>query len=164
MSNKKLLWAPWRIEYITSEKEKGCIFCNKPKENRDEENLILFRGKKGFVIMNRFPYNSGHLMVVPYTHKMNFEDLDEEELLELGKLIQISIKVLKEAMNPDAFNVGLNLGKTAGAGIEEHLHYHIVPRWNGDTNFMPVISDTRIVPESLENTYKKLKKIFKKYE
>ncbi len=158
------LWAPWRIDYILGEKETGCIFCKKPKEYNDKDNLILFRGKKSFVIMNRYPYNSGHLMVVPYTHKKDIEDLEDEEILEMGKLIKICIKVLKKVMKPDAFNIGVNIGKVAGAGIEEHIHYHIVPRWNGDTNFMPVISNTRVIPEALEKTYEKLKEEFKNYE
>ncbi len=157
----KLLWAPWRIEYIEKEKEKGCIFCIKPKQNNDKENLILYRGDYSFVIMNRYPYNSGHLMIVPYKHKKDFELLDDNEIIEINRLIKISIKILKKVMNPDAFNIGINLGKSAGAGIDEHLHYHIVPRWNGDTNFMPVISDTRVVPEALERTYDKLVEHFK---
>ena len=164
MTEKNLLWAPWRIEYIEGEKEGVCIFCEKPKQTDDLNNLILFRASLSFIIMNKYPYNSGHLMVVPYEHKKDFEYLTDEELLEMNKLLKISIKVLKKVMNPDAFNIGLNLGKSAGAGIDEHLHFHIVPRWNGDTNFMPVISNTRVVPESLERTYKKLKKEFEKYE
>ena len=164
MTDRNLLWAPWRIEYIEGEKEKGCIFCEKPKQNDDLNNLILLRGSLSFIIMNKYPYNSGHLMVVPYEHKKDFEYLTDEELLEMNRLIKISIKVLKKVMNPDAFNIGINLGKSAGAGIDEHLHFHIVPRWNGDTNFMPVISNIRVVPEALERTYKKLKKEFEKYE
>ncbi len=157
---KKVLWAPWRIDYILSEKETGCIFCKKPGENNDLENLILYRGKFSFVIMNRYPYNSGHLMVVPYRHVSEFEELGDNELLDVNKLLRFSISILKKEMNPDGFNVGLNLGKAAGAGIDEHLHYHIVPRWIGDTNFMPVFSDTRVVPQSLKDTYANLKKHF----
>ncbi len=162
--NKQPLWAPWRIEYIVGEKEKGCIFCNRIKQKEDEKNLILYRAEFSFIIMNRYPYNSGHLMIVPYEHKGDYEDLNDNEILEMGKLIKLSIKVLREVMNPEAFNIGLNLGKPAGAGVEEHLHYHVVPRWNGDTNFMPVISNTRVIPEALSSTYKKLKKAFLKYE
>ena len=164
MNRRNLLWAPWRIQYIENEKDKGCIFCIKPKEKNDKENLILFRSSHSFVIMNKFPYNSGHLMVVPYEHKKDFEYLTDNELMDINNLIKISIKVLRKVMNPDAFNIGLNLGKCAGAGIDEHLHYHIVPRWNGDTNFMPVISDTRVVPEAIERTYEKLKSEFQKNE
>ncbi len=155
-----LLWAPWRIDYILSEKEKGCIFCNKPKENNDFENLILFRGIYSFVIMNRYPYNSGHLMVVPYRHISQLENLDDKEMLEVNKILRFSISILKKIMNPDGFNIGINLGKAAGAGIDEHLHYHIVPRWVGDTNFMPVFSDTRVVPQTLQDTYMNLKESF----
>ena len=161
---EKLLWAPWRIEYIEGEEENYCIFCVKPKEEDDEKNLILYRGKYSFVIMNRYPYNSGHLMIVPYAHKKDFEELNDDEILDINRLLKISIKVLKNVMHPDAFNIGLNLGKQAGAGIDEHLHYHIVPRWSGDTNFMPVISNTRVVPEALNRTYKKLKEKFENYE
>ena len=152
------LWAPWRIDYILSEKEEGCIFCKKISENKDEENLILHRGKSSFLIFNKFPYNCGHLMSVPYRHIGNFEDLSEEELLEMNLLVKTAIKLIKRNMSPDGFNVGLNIGKVAGAGIDEHLHIHIVPRWGGDTNFMPVISDTRVVPQSLNETFKILKK------
>ena len=155
-----LLWAPWRIDYILSEKEKGCIFCNKPKEDNDFENLILFRGIYSFVIMNRYPYNSGHLMVVPYRHISQLENLDDKEMLEVNKILRFSISILKKIMNPDGFNIGINLGKAAGAGIDEHLHYHIVPRWVGDTNFMPVFSDTRVVPQTLQDTYMNLKESF----
>ncbi len=162
----KLLWAPWRIEYIENndkEKEKGCIFCEKPKQDKDRENLILLRGNYSFIIMNRYPYNSGHLMIVPYEHKNDFEMLNNDEIIDINNLMKISIKVLKDVMKPDAFNIGINIGKTAGAGIDEHLHYHIVPRWNGDTNFMPVIFDTRVVPEALFRTYDKLKEKIEKY-
>lgn len=152
------LWAPWRIDYILSEKEEGCIFCKKPKEDTDEKNLILYRSELSFIIFNRYPYNSGHLMVVPYRHISDFTLLKDEEIIDMNNLIKLCLKILKENMNPDGFNVGLNLGKAAGAGIDEHLHYHIVPRWVGDTNFMPVFSDTRVVPQSLSETYKILKK------
>ncbi len=161
----KLLWAPWRIEYIEKDKEEeqGCIFCEKPKQNKDRENLILLRSDYSFIIMNRYPYNSGHLMIVPYEHKKDFEMLNNDEIIDINNLIRIAIKVLKDVMKPDAFNIGINLGKSAGAGIDEHLHYHIVPRWNGDTNFMPVIFDTRVVPEALFRTYDKLKEKIEKY-
>ena len=153
----KLLWAPWRIEYIKHEKPDGCIFCKAISENKDSENLILWRGKLAFVIMNKFPYNNGHLMVAPYRHIGRFEELTVEELTEIGVLIQKSIKVLRKVMSPDGFNIGINMGKVAGAGVEDHIHVHIVPRWNGDTNFMPVITDTRVIPQSLQDTYKELK-------
>jgi ATP adenylyltransferase len=156
----KAIWAPWRIEYITKEGGEGCIFCEKPTEEKDRENLILYRGSTCFIMMNRYPYSNGHLMVVPYRHINNFSDLNEGERLDL-----INITILgKEALsitNADGFNVGMNLGKIAGAGIEDHIHFHIVPRWNGDTNFMPVIGDTKVIPEYLDQTYLKLFEEFK---
>jgi len=152
------LWAPWRIEYILSEKEEGCLFCRVISEDRDDENLILYRGEKAYIILNKYPYNNGHLMIVPYRHVPNIEDLDDDELLEICRLTTLSIKLLKHVMKPEGFNIGANIGKAAGAGIEEHFHLHIVPRWVGDTNFMPIISDTKVVVEAIKETYKKLKK------
>ncbi|ACS33425.1 HIT family protein [Thermococcus gammatolerans] len=154
----KILWAPWRIEYIRSPKHKGCIFCDFPRENRDRERLILYRGEHSFVIMNNYPYNPGHVMIAPYRHIGRWEDLRDEELLEIMKLSQLMIRAIKKAMNPDGFNMGVNLGRVAGAGIDDHVHLHIVPRWNGDTNFMPVIADTKVIPESLQEAYDELKK------
>ncbi len=154
----KVLWAPWRIEYIRSPKHDGCIFCDFPKENRDRERLILHRGKHSFVIMNNYPYNPGHVMIAPYRHVGKWEELTDEELLEIMRLSQLMIKAIKRAMNPDGFNMGVNLGRVAGAGIDDHVHLHIVPRWNGDTNFMPVVADTKVIPESLQEAYDELKK------
>jgi len=156
----KVLWAPWRMSYIGSIKKHGCIFCEKPKENRDKENLILYRGEKCFIIMNRYPYNNGHLMIAPYRHVGDLEALDEDEMIETMKLLKLSIKALKEAYHPDGFNIGVNIGRAAGAGVKGHIHFHIVPRWVGDTNFMPVFSETKIIPEYLEETYEKLLKHF----
>ena len=154
----KQLWAPWRIKYILMEKPQGCIFCEKPKENKDKENYILYRGKTAFIILNAFPYNSGHLMIAPYRHVPSLEHLNDEELLEISKLITLSLKFIRRAMNPDGFNIGVNIGRAAGAGIEEHVHVHVVPRWVGDTNFMPVLADTKVIPEALDATYDKLKR------
>ena len=154
----KIMWAPWRIEYIRSPKHDGCIFCDFPKENRDKERLILYRGKHCFIIMNNYPYNPGHVMIAPYRHVGRWEDLTDYELLEMMQLSQLMIKALKKTMNPQGFNMGVNLGRVAGAGIDDHVHLHIVPRWNGDTNFMPVIADTKVIPESLEEAYDELKK------
>ena len=154
------LWAPWRIEYIIGPKEPGCIFCNRVNRNQDREDLILFRGKRAFVIMNKYPYNNGHLMIVPYKHTSALEELDQEDVLELHQLLVFSQKNLQALMNPQGFNIGLNIGQCAGAGIKEHLHYHIVPRWNGDVNFMPVFSDTKVINEFLLESYNKLKKYF----
>lgn len=157
----KKLWAPWRMKYITGEtgkESKGCIFCLKPKEKKDKDNFILIRGKRAFVMMNIFPYNNGHLMIAPYRHVGNFASLNDEELLEMMHLAQACQNAMKKAMKPQGFNLGFNLGRVAGAGIEDHLHLHLVPRWNGDTNFMPVLADTKIVSEALDDTFKKLKK------
>lgn len=144
----------------TADRQQGCIFCEKPKEQRDRENLIVARFERCFVILNAFPYNNGHLMVVPYRHVPSLLNLTDEELAELMKVTQISERVLRQALNPHGFNIGLNLGRCAGAGIEEHLHIHIVPRWHGDTNFMPVIADTKVLPELLSQTYEKLQPLF----
>lgn len=159
MSSNRPLWAPWRIDFIRGEKEKDCFLCNNEQINPDsqEETLIVHRGKTCFVIVNRYPYNSGHMMIVPYRHIGDIEKLTAEERHELMDLCIDCKKVLKVAMQPDAFNVGFNLGNAAGAGLAEHLHMHIVPRWNGDTNFMPVLADTRCVPEAIEKTAKILR-------
>ena len=135
----------------------GCIFCKKPAEEKDEENFILYRGKRVFVLMNIYPYNNGHLMVAPYRHIGDFNGLDDEELLEMMQVVKRCLEILREKMNPNGFNIGMNLGRVAGAGFEEHLHIHIVPRWNGDTNFMPVLADTKVIPISLREAYKLLK-------
>ncbi len=152
------IFAPWRIRYILAPKPKECVFCSYPKLNDDKKALILYRGKSCFIIMNRNPYNPGHVMVCPYRHVPSTEDLNEEEMLESVKLVNLSLKAARRAMNPDGFNIGVNIGKVAGAGIAEHLHIHVVPRWNGDTSFMPVLADVQIIPEALEETYEKLKK------
>ena len=151
------LWAPWRMEYIQRAPDSNCILCQKPRESNDEANFILYRGKHSFIILNAFPYNPGHLMVAPYRHIANLQDLADEEAKELFDIIKKGLELLKEAMEPMGFNVGLNLGKAAGAGIAEHIHTHIVPRWQGDTNFMPVLSDTKVLSEALLSTYRKLK-------
>jgi len=151
------IWAPWRIEYILMEKATGCILCQKPKQKNDASNFILYRGDKNFVIMNSFPYNPGHLMIAPYRHVANLDELTNEELHEHIEIVSRSIKVLRQLFNPGGFNLGINMGKAAGAGIEDHVHTHIVPRWQGDTNFMPIISDTKVIPEALAETYDRLK-------
>ena len=154
------IWAPWRIEYIQMEKPKGCIFCNKPKQNNDEPNYILYRGENNFVILNAYPYNPGHLMIAPYRHIASLEELTDEELKEHFEIARWSTKILREVFNPGGFNLGINLGKVAGAGIDDHFHTHIVPRWQGDTNFTPVIANVRVLPEALSETYHKLKEKF----
>jgi len=155
------IWAPWRMKYILSDKVEGCIFCEKVAEEDDENNLILYRGGSCFLILNTFPYNCGHLMVVPYRHIGEVEKLEESESLELMRLTQLSVQTLKSILNPEGFHLGMNLGRVSGAGVEGHLHIHIVPRWNGDTNFMPLLADTKVLSESLRETYKKLVQGFK---
>jgi ATP adenylyltransferase len=151
------LWAPWRVEYIERHVESGCILCQKPREDNDEANLILHRGQHNFIIMNAFPYNPGHLMVAPYRHIAHLQNLTEQEAKEHFDIVKKGLRLLKEVMKPAGFNIGLNLGKVAGAGIAEHLHSHIVPRWQGDTNFMPVLSDTKVMSEGLSALYGKLR-------
>jgi len=157
----QILWAPWRLKYIKGSKEKGCFLCKNLKSKQDRKNLILYRGERAFVILNRYPYNSGHLMIAPVKHTADFTDLSDGELLEIMKLTTRSIEVLKKVLKPMGFNIGVNLGRVAGAGLEDHLHFHVVPRWNGDTNFMPVNFDTKVMPQLLDETYEILKKSFK---
>ena len=154
------LWCPWRIEYILGAKPDSCVFCIPQTTEEDEQRLILYRGKYNFVIMNKFPYNSGHLMVTPYRHIMDICLLDKDESVEHFELIQKCSAVLREAFNPHGLNIGLNLGEAAGAGIREHLHSHLVPRWNGDSSFMAVLDEVRVMPEHLSCTYKKLQPFF----
>jgi len=149
----KLLWAPWRIEYIRNEKPQVCIFCLGDQSDRDRDNLVLSRSSSSFVMLNRYPYSNGHLLAAPYRHVAEPGGLTDEEVLDLFGLIKVSCAVLTAAASPQGFNIGMNLGKAAGAGVEDHLHFHIVPRWNGDTNFMSVIADLRVMPENLAATY-----------
>ena len=152
----KTLWAPWRMEYILGPKSPECLFCVKPREHKDRENLILYRGGRAYVIMNKYPYNNGHLMVVPYAHSSSFDNLPDADLFDIMKLVRFSIDCLTKAFHPEGFNVGVNIGEVAGAGIEEHLHMHIVPRWAGDLNFMTSIGEIRVIPEHIIDTYDKL--------
>ena len=147
------LWAPWRISYILGEKEAKCLFCRVAEEDDDARNLVLHRGRLAYVIMNLYPYNSGHLMVAPYRHVSELEALSGEEAAEVMELTQRCVVVLKKALAPQALNAGLNLGEIAGSSIKEHLHMHIVPRWQGDNNFMPVLADIHVVPQALAETY-----------
>lgn len=155
------LWAPWRIDYILKQKDEGCIFCIKPAENNDKKNLVLHRDKHCFVIMNYYPYNNGHLLVVPYRHIAELTDLSEIENKDLMDLLSRCVEVLKQKMSPHGFNIGMNLGTVAGAGVKDHLHFHIVPRWNGDTNYMPIFGHTKVISEALEKTWEKLREGFK---
>ncbi len=147
------LWAPWRMKYLRSDHSEGCIFCQKAAEDRDRENYILFRGRRCYILLNLYPYSNGHLMVAPYEHLPSLEDLAEETLAEMMCLVSKALTLLRRAVNPAGFNVGANIGKAAGAGFDDHVHIHIVPRWHGDTNFMPVLADTRVIPEFLDDTY-----------
>jgi ATP adenylyltransferase len=162
----KHLFSPWRSVYIKTFSEKNrsheCLFCRMRKETTDAENLIIWRGKFCFVVLNRFPYNSGHLMIVPYRHTSRFVKISSEEHKEIMMVTGKCIKALENISKPQGFNFGANLGRTAGAGIDKHVHFHLVPRWNGDTNFMPAIAETKVVSEEIRRTWKMLKKEIKK--
>ncbi len=153
-----IMWAPWRMAYIAAEKDHGyegpaCVFCDLPAERDDERTYILHRGRLAFLIMNLYPYNNGHLMAVPYAHVDSLRLLDAETLTEMVQLVQRAQAVVADAMRPQGFNVGVNEGRAAGAGIADHVHMHLVPRWVGDTNFMPALGDTRVMPQHLDETY-----------
>lgn len=158
----RTLWAPWRMDYITGPKTPGCVFCNVLAEgdSRSEENLVLRFDRLAFVIMNRFPYAHGHIMVVPRRHVAALEQLPEDERAALFQLLVAAQSTLKRALAPQGMNIGMNLGQVAGAGIEDHVHIHIVPRWTGDTNFMPLFADVKVMPEHLDETRRKLAEPF----
>ena len=156
------LWAPWRIDYIKSEKEKGCIFCDKPAEGDDHSMLILYRGENSFVIMNLYPYNNGHLMIAPYQHADSTHKLNCSSRSEIMELADQIMTIQKNIMNADGFNYGANIGYSGGAGIADHIHFHIVPRWTGDTNFMPVLGHTKVQMQGLQETYNDLRPHFDK--
>lgn len=159
------LWSPWRSQYIDTFKEEpaeslpGSLFTRILNEKDDRKNYLLYRGKNAFIIMNLYPYNSGHLMIVPYIEAREMSELNNETRLEMFSLLELGINALKEVMKPHGFNIGANLGRVAGAGIDDHLHFHIVPRWNGDTNFMPVLNDVKVISEEMGRTYDKLKAV-----
>lgn len=165
------MWSPWRSEYIESFKEKTgkrtrkkrnqSFFVDAWKSDDDDKHLVVWRGKHCFVIMNRYPYNSGHLMIVPYRQTGDFQDLTPEELGEMMSTVQRCLRALNTTMHPHGFNFGANLGRVSGAGVDDHVHFHIVPRWNGDTNFMPVLADTKVISEDMRKTLKKLQKAFR---
>src|SRR4030042_5017695 len=154
------LWSPWRIGYVSdspsSQCADDCIFCANPQEGDDEKLLILHRGRSAYIMMNLYPYNNGHLMICPFRHVSELGELEQAEVMELMELSVLGIEALKREMKPAGFNLGINLGKTAGAGFAGHLHLHIVPRWEGDTNFMPVLADTKVIAENLKAAYKRL--------
>jgi ATP adenylyltransferase len=157
------IYAPWRYKYVSNPDSGGCIFCKATSSDDDRKSGVLFRGKLAFVIMNMYPYNNGHIMVAPYKHTGNFGELSEEEMLEISTMLKKWQEVIRKAMKPDGFNIGMNLGRIAGAGFEDHLHYHLVPRWSGDTNFMPVIGETKVVPMSIDEGYDLLLKTYKQF-
>lgn len=160
------LWTPWRMEYIRSaskaptEGGDGCIFCDKPAEGDDERTYILARSELAFAMLNAYPYNPGHLMVAPLRHTGALQELSGEELLDASRLLQRAVGALQRSAEPHGFNLGMNLGRVAGAGVPGHLHWHVVPRWNGDTNFMSISGETRVLPEMLAETYARLKPLF----
>ena len=155
----KRLWAPWRMEYILQARLPGCFLCEAVHSNNDEENLVLERGNSAFLIMNRYPYNNGHLMVAPYQHADTLEALPHETLAEIMRMCSGACAMLRKALKPHGFNVGLNIGGAAGAGLKEHLHMHILPRWDGDTNFMPTLAQTKVIPQALGELWRQLKEI-----
>jgi ATP adenylyltransferase len=153
------LWAPWRMAYIAPKTATppGCIFCTQPAALRDEEYHILYRGERCYMMLNLYPYSNGHLMIAPYQHVNSIEKLDAGTLAELMAQAKLALRALRLAMHPDGFNMGINEGKVAGAGYDEHMHFHVVPRWNGDTNFMPVLADVKVMPEHLDVVYQQVK-------
>ena len=158
--SREVLWAPWRLNYIVATKdnpEGGCFICRGLADQADRENLVVWRGPQSVVLLNRFPYNNGHLLVAPAAHKATLAELTESEMVDLMHAQRRMIEVLDQVLEPHGYNVGLNLGRVAGAGLPGHLHWHIVPRWNGDTNFMPVVSETRVIVQSLESLYDLMK-------
>ena len=158
------IYAPWRYKYIkeaiSNNSDDGCLFCEAVKKQNDKENLILYRGEQVYVMINKYPYNNGHLMVIPYRHVPDIDKLNDEENLEAMKFLGYSIKVLKDKFSAEGFNIGINIGRIAGAGIAGHIHFHIVPRWSGDTNFMPVLADTKVISQGLEESWDMLKSGF----
>jgi ATP adenylyltransferase len=158
--SEQRLWAPWRLDYIKGPKAEECIFCALPATGDDAASLIVERGERAFVMLNKFPYNNGHVMISPFEHVPSIEELQGDVLLELMELTQRSLAALRGTYGPEGFNIGINQGKIAGAGVEDHVHIHVVPRWSADTNFMPVIGSTRVLPQSLEDSYTALREQF----
>jgi ATP adenylyltransferase len=157
----KHIWSPWRMKYIeTNHKEEGCVFCNAQTRKDGAGNLVAFRGERAFVVLNLYPYTSGHLMVVPFEHVATLEELDATARAEMMELTSQCMTVLKKTYHPQGFNMGANIGEAAGAGVPGHVHIHIVPRWGGDTNFMSTLGETRVLPEAIEDTYKRIREGF----
>jgi ATP adenylyltransferase len=155
------LWSPWRYQYVSkSGPTAGCLFCVKGSEQRDTENYVVHRGQRNFVILNIYPYSTGHLMIAPYEHIASLEPVPEEALDEMMRLARLAEIHLRQVYRPQGFNIGMNLGESAGAGVPGHIHMHVLPRWVGDTNFMTTVGETRVLPESLEVTFEKVKRAF----
>ena len=152
----KVMWAPWRMEYILDPQGDGCFFCKCHRSKQDKKNLIIHRSDHSFLILNKFPYNYAHLMIAPYRHTSDLKKLKGEEKLDVFNLVESATQIVKKASKPDGFNIGINIGLVAGAGVKNHIHLHIVPRWNGDTNFMPMLAETKVMPQHLEATYNAL--------
>jgi len=163
--NRKILFAPWRmkyVEYVAIEPKRGCFLCEAARSKDDEKNFVLCRTDNALVMLNLFPYNTGHLLIAPYRHVGDVLLLNREECIDLINLLKVSLIVLRKTYSPDGFNIGVNIGSISGAGLEDHVHIHVVPRWKGDTNFMPIIANTKVIPEALEDTYRKLIRLFSK--
>ncbi len=160
---KEKIWAPWRMEYVTkaTKKDDKCLFCKLAKMKPSKKDLLVYASKYSLVVMNKYPYNNGHVMVIPKKHTKDFDGLSKEEYLDLHLLLKLAIKTLSKVYTPQGFNVGMNMGRAAGAGIDAHIHYHIVPRWNGDTNFMPVVGEVKVISEHIMNSYDRIYKAFK---
>lgn len=154
------LWAPWRLAYIKGPAPVECIFCAARASELDPENLVVWRSDSAFVMLNRYPYSSGHLMAAPYRHTTDLDSLSVDEVLALWEAVRKSVGALRRALTAEAFNIGVNLGRAAGAGVEGHLHIHVVPRWTGDTNFMPILADVKVIPQHIEDTYRVLRDAF----
>ncbi len=159
------LWAPWRMTYLQCKDKKcdDCVFCVADKVDEDAERLVLHRGRLAFVMMNKFPYTNGHLLIAPYRHIADVADIEEQEMLEIHRLLKLSRRLLEAYCKPQGYNVGMNIGRIAGAGIADHVHLHLVPRWIGDTNFMPVFAEVRVIPQHIQETYQALFRLFSRY-
>ena len=158
--SEERIWAPWRLDYVKEagkDPDEECIFCAKPAAGDDEESLIVHRGKSAFVILNKYPYTSGHLMVAPFEHVARLEEIAPDTVAEIMDLVQQSVRLLERTYEPQGYNIGVNQGRAAGAGVEHHIHFHVVPRWGGDTNFMSSVGESRVIPQALEDTYAALR-------
>lgn len=157
----KVMWAPWRMQYLHGKREKGCVFCKKKRNKKRFKDHIIFWGRKNYVVLNRYPYNNGHLMIIPYRHTADMEKLSEAETNEMMSLLRYAMRTLRKVYRPEGFNWGMNLGRPAGAGIAHHLHLHLIPRWSADTNFFPILSETRCLPQHLDESWRMIKKEWK---